>query len=189
MWLYTLLLPSFAKSGWLPIGFLDDGPFGIALLKPYALFGLEGLNDITHAMLWSMIANVGAYVVVSVFTRQSVAEQAQAARFVDVFRRGGEGLDVHVWKGTASLPDLQALLARFLGPERATAAMARIRAAPRLRRRRRDAGRCGARAVRGDRARRRHRRGVRADHGRVRRSRRTRCRSRKCGRCWTRRRR
>jgi signal transduction histidine kinase len=121
VWLYTLLLPSFAKSGWLPIGFLNEGPFGIGLLKPYALFGLAGLNDITHAMLWSMVANIGAYVVVSLVTRQSVAEQAQAARFVDVFRRDGEGRDVHAWKGTASLPDLQALLARFLGPERANA--------------------------------------------------------------------
>jgi signal transduction histidine kinase len=124
VWLYTLLLPSFAKSGWLPIGFLENGPFGIALLKPYALFGLTGLNDITHAMLWSMLANVGAYVLVSVSTRQSVAEQAQAARFVDVFRHGGDGPDVHVWKGTASLPELKALLARFLGPERAGAALA-----------------------------------------------------------------
>ncbi len=60
----------------------------------------------------------------SVLTRQSAAEQAQAARFVDVFRRGGEELDVHLWKGTASLPDLRALLARFLGPERAQAALA-----------------------------------------------------------------
>ncbi len=124
VWLYTLLLPSFAKSGWLPIGFLEHGPLGITILKPYALFGLEGLNDITHAMLWSMIANVGTYVVVSVLTRQSVAEQAQAARFVDVFRREGEELGVHLWKGTASLPDLLALLARFLGPERAHAAVA-----------------------------------------------------------------
>jgi len=123
VWLYTLLLPSFAKSGWLPIGFLNEGPFGFALLKPYALFGLVGLNDITHALLWSMVANVGAFVVVSAFTRQSAAEQAQAARFVDVFRRGSEGLDVHFWKGTASLPDLQTLLARFLGPERAGSAM------------------------------------------------------------------
>jgi hypothetical protein len=124
VWLHTLLLPSFAKSGWLPMTFLDAGPFGIALLKPYALFGLEGLNDITHAMLWSGIANVGAYVLVSVFTRPDVAEQAQAARFVDVFRRVGEGPDVHVWKGTASLPDLEALLARFLGAERARSALA-----------------------------------------------------------------
>ena len=123
VWLYTLLLPSFAKSGWLPIGFLQHGPFGLALLKPYALFGLAGLDDITHAMLWSMIANVGSYVMVSTLTRQSVAEQAQAARFVDVYRHGGGGLDVHAWRGTASVPDLQALLARFLGYERAHAAM------------------------------------------------------------------
>jgi signal transduction histidine kinase len=58
-----------------------------------------------------------------VLIRQSVAEQTQAARFVDVFRRTGGGLDAHPWKGTASLPDLKALLARFLGPERAAAAM------------------------------------------------------------------
>jgi signal transduction histidine kinase len=124
VWIYTLLLPSFAKSGWLPIGFLQDGPFAIAALKPYALFGLDGLNDITHAMLWSMMANVGSYVAVSVLTRQSVAEQAQAARFVDVFRLGGDALDEHPWKGTASLAELSALLARFVGAERADAAIA-----------------------------------------------------------------
>jgi len=124
VWLYTLLLPSFAKSGWLPASFLQDGPFGIELLRPYALFGLTGLNDITHAMLWSMIANVGAYVLVSVLTTPTVAEQAQAVRFVDVFRHADEGQDVHLWKGTASVPDLRALLARFLGGERADAALA-----------------------------------------------------------------
>jgi len=123
VWLYTLLLPSFAKSGWLPIGFLEHGPFGLTVLKPYALFGLEGLNDITHAMLWSMIANVGIYVMVSVLTRPSIAEQTQAARFVDVLWRSDDALDTHLWKGTASVPDLRALLARFLGPERAQAAL------------------------------------------------------------------
>jgi signal transduction histidine kinase len=122
VWLYTLLLPSFAKSGWLPMSFLNEGPFGIGLLKPYALFGLAGLNDITHAMLWSMLANIGAYCVVSAFTRQSVAEQAQAARFVDVYRHSG-GPALPTWKGMASMPDLEALLARFLGAERAQAAL------------------------------------------------------------------
>ncbi len=50
VWLYTLLIPSFAKSGWLPLGFLEQGPFGIELLKPQALLGLAGLNEITHAL-------------------------------------------------------------------------------------------------------------------------------------------
>ncbi|TAN48177.1 MAG: histidine kinase, partial [Betaproteobacteria bacterium] len=59
IWSYTLLLPALARSGWLPIGLLEQGPFGIALLRPLQLFGLSGLDQITHAMLWSMIANLG----------------------------------------------------------------------------------------------------------------------------------
>src|SRR4051812_3447537 len=62
VWFYTLLLPAIARSGWLPIGLLEHGPFDIALLKPLALFGLSGLDQITHAMIWSMLANIGAYV-------------------------------------------------------------------------------------------------------------------------------
>ena len=33
VWAYTLALPSFAKSGWLSAGFLQDGLFGVALLR------------------------------------------------------------------------------------------------------------------------------------------------------------
>ena len=36
IWAYTLLLPSFAKSGWLPITFLSEGLFGIDLLQAAA---------------------------------------------------------------------------------------------------------------------------------------------------------
>ena len=124
VWLYTLLLPSFAKSGWLPAGFLRDGPFGIALLRPTELFGLAGLSDVTHAMIWTMMVNIGAYVAVSALTRQGAVEEGQAARFVDVFRHAGDGEGVHIWKGRASLPELRGLLARFLGAERAAAAIA-----------------------------------------------------------------
>jgi len=123
VWLYTLLLPSFAKSGWLPGRFHDDGPFGIALLKPHEFLGLTGLDEITHAMLWSMLANVGAFVAVSVLGRPGPAEQAQATRFVDVFRHGAGGA-TPVWRGSASRSELQALLARFLGPGRAASAVA-----------------------------------------------------------------
>jgi len=113
VWFYTLLLPAFARSGWLPIGLLEQGPFGIALLKPLQLFGLSGLDQITHAMLWSLIVNVGAYMVVSLAGTQSAEEHRQANLFVDVFRRGAVG--ARFWRGTASVPDLQNLLVRFLG--------------------------------------------------------------------------
>jgi hypothetical protein len=125
VWAYTLLAPSFARSGWLPAGFVEEGPWGIALLKPLALFGLAGLDEITHAMLWSMLANCGAFVIVSLAAAPGPREQAQAVRFVDVFRaRPGEV----GWRGEVSAAALRALLARFLGGDRADALLAEFAA-------------------------------------------------------------
>ena len=115
IWLYTLLLPALARSGWLPVSLLDEGPFGIALMKPLQLFGLAGLDSISHAMIWSMIANVGAYVGVSLSASPNADEHRQASVFVDVFRHSGEARGARFWRGTASVPDLYNLLARFLG--------------------------------------------------------------------------
>ena len=55
LWAYTLMLPSVAKSGWLAVDFLHDGPWGIALLKPEQLLGLSGLDNLTHALFWSLL--------------------------------------------------------------------------------------------------------------------------------------
>lgn len=117
VWTYTLVVPAFARAGLLPAMLLEQGPFGVALLRPLALFGLGGLDEISHAVLWSMFANVGAYVAVSVVSGQSSVEQTQAALFVDALRheRGAE----RVWGARGSLPDLYALLQRFLGAEHA----------------------------------------------------------------------
>ena len=87
IWTYTLLLPSFARSGWLSMDLLDAGPWGIALLRPYALFGLEGFDSLSHALFWCMVANIGLYVGVSMVTRQSPTERIQATRFVEVFQQ------------------------------------------------------------------------------------------------------
>jgi len=115
VWVYTLLLPAFARSEWLPIGLLEQGPFGVALLRPQALFGLAGLDQITHAMIWSMIANIGAYVGMSLASSPSAEEHRQASLFVDVFRPAGEVGGARFWRGIASVPDLHNLLTRFLG--------------------------------------------------------------------------
>jgi Na+/proline symporter/nitrogen-specific signal transduction histidine kinase len=129
VWFYALLLPALARSGWLPIGLLEQGPWGIELLKPLQLFGLAGLDQITHAMIWSMIANIGAYVGVSLSASPSAEEHRQASVFVDVFRQGGEGGGARFWRGTASVPDLYNLLARFLGTASADNAFAEYAAA------------------------------------------------------------
>lgn len=117
VWAYTLLLPGFAKSGWLPVEFVELGLFGIALLRPYELFGLGGMDPISHSVFWSMLVNVGLLVGVSLFTRQSVIEQIQANHFVDIFRLGKVTRDRHDWRGTTNVSELQSLVGRFMGVE------------------------------------------------------------------------
>ncbi len=124
VWTYTLLLPSFARSGWLPVTFMESGPFGIEFLRPLQLFGLEGLDQITHAMMWSMLANVGLYVGLSLRGHGSATEHSQASLFVDIFRRTGEEQRARFWRGKATVPDLQRLVSRFLGPARTREAFA-----------------------------------------------------------------
>ncbi len=114
IWAYTLLLPSLARSGWLPIEFIEAGPFDIALLKPYALFGLTGLDPVTHSMFWSMLMNVGSLIIVSLFIGQSALERTQAALFVDAATLADEA---RLWRGTARLTDVESLVGRFLDPQ------------------------------------------------------------------------
>ncbi len=117
VWAYTLLLPSFAQSGWLPDAFLLDGPYGIELLKPYALFGLSGLDHISHSLFWSLLANLGAFVTVSLFDRPSTIERIQATLFVEVFRQSG-GEPAGLWQGAVPIGDLRSMAERFLGRDR-----------------------------------------------------------------------
>jgi len=119
VWLYTLLLPSFAKSGWIDPGFVEHGLWGIGALKAQALFGLSGLDEISHSLWWSLFANIGLYVLVSLNSQPDALEAGQAERFVDVFRHGERGSDARLWRGSASVDELVGLLERFLGPPRA----------------------------------------------------------------------
>ena len=123
VWAYTLLLPSFAKSGWLPLSFLTQGAFGIDLVRPQQLFGLYGFDDITHCLFWSMLANVGCYIGVSLLKRPGATEHSQATLFVDALKHT-PATRSRFWRGSAAVEDLRALLGRFLGPERAKDAFA-----------------------------------------------------------------
>jgi signal transduction histidine kinase len=66
-----------------------------------------------------MLANIGCYVAVSLAQRPSAAEHGQATVFVDALSQSGATAGPRLWRGSASVHDLLALLGRFLGPERA----------------------------------------------------------------------
>jgi len=118
MWGYTLMLPSLAKSGWLPDAFLTQGLGGLHWLRPEQLFGLHGLDNLTHSLFWSLLVNIGAYVGLSLWRAPSGQEASQALLFVDVFERTTMARPVF-WRGRATVPDLLRLCVRFMGMERA----------------------------------------------------------------------
>ncbi len=103
VWAYTLMLPSFAASGWLPASLVSEGPFGVAWLRPQALFGLDGLDPWSHALVWSLVFNLGGYLAGSLL---------QAPRTAIGPAPSAEG----GWLGRA---DLEQLLTRFVGANQA----------------------------------------------------------------------
>jgi Na+/proline symporter/nitrogen-specific signal transduction histidine kinase len=118
LWAYTLMLPSVAKSGWMSDAFVRDGPWGIALLRPEQLLGLSGLDNLTHALFWSLLANTAAFVALSLWRLPSAREAGQALLFVDVF--DAPAASPVFWRGRARVSELLALARRFLGAARVT---------------------------------------------------------------------
>src|SRR6516225_3734109 len=123
VWAYTLLLPSVASAGWLPLELFEQGALGLSLLRPSSLLGLEGLDPVTHGLFWSMLLNIACLIGVSLFVDQSALERSQAALFVDYWRGAGRE-EGRLWRGTAQVADLMQLVSRFLGGERTREAFA-----------------------------------------------------------------
>lgn len=112
VWAYTLLLPSLIKSNWLPMEYLTHGPWGISLLRPCQLFGLNMLDPVSHSVFWSMLFNCGMIAAVSLFSKQKTIDQIQASLFVSIFKHSDS---TRLWRGKAMTIDLKKLAARFIG--------------------------------------------------------------------------
>lgn len=121
-WLYTLYLPSFGVGTILPATIIDNGLFGWAWLKPDALFGISGMDQLMHALLWSMLFNVAAFVTVSLLSFPSPLERLQAAQFVNIFEHSA---NTRTWsRGGAQTEDLMVMAQRILGAREAQALFA-----------------------------------------------------------------
>lgn len=127
LWFYTLVLPSIIGAGLLPISIMEQGLFGVSWLKPFALFGLEGMGYIAHAMFWSMLVNLSVFVLCSILLNPTRREKQQAEIFVDVFKFSVRYEDSIVWRGNTYIPDIQALLQNFLGREKTQSALETFR--------------------------------------------------------------
>ncbi|MEO8196137.1 MAG: sensor histidine kinase [Thermoanaerobaculia bacterium] len=129
VWAYTLPVPAYVASGTSALAsMLSDGPFGIGWLRPHELFGVSGLDPISHSLFWSLLLNCGLLLAVSSYRQQSAIEHAQARRFVDVFRRRSETTEVPLWSAATPVAAIRSLLERFLGAERTARALNRFSA-------------------------------------------------------------
>lgn len=113
VWTYTLLLPSLASAGWLPSAWLGQGPWGIAWLKPHALFSMTGWEPVTHGAFWSLLANIACCVFVSLRFRPGVEERLRASAFLDPYATRPIGLGE--WPGRVRVADLAAITERIVG--------------------------------------------------------------------------
>ncbi|MEL7138076.1 MAG: histidine kinase dimerization/phospho-acceptor domain-containing protein, partial [Pseudomonadota bacterium] len=117
LWLYTLFLPALAaEAAW-----VADGPFGVAALRPQALFGLAGIDPLVHATIWSLGVNTMLFIGVSIFAPMRPLELLQGALFVQVFRRGEDGPSdtPRFTHREAAVEDLFVLAQRILGADTA----------------------------------------------------------------------
>ncbi|MQQ10025.1 sodium:solute symporter [Epibacterium sp. SM1979] len=118
VWLYCMLLPAMGQ-GVFSDSVMHNGPWGVAWLRPHALFGLEGLDPTVHAVFWSLSFNTVVFCAVSLLGFPSPLERLQGAQFVHVFEHsaGPRG-----WSGSvAQSEDLMVMSQRILGSREAQA--------------------------------------------------------------------
>ena len=115
VWSYTLFLPSFEGAFLMSAAVIENGPFGLSWLKPYALFGYQAYDPLVHALLWSMTVNVVLLVTVSLVREPTPLTRFQATLFIDIFRRQTER-ELGVIRRTARITELRRIADRILGP-------------------------------------------------------------------------
>jgi len=113
MWIYTLFLPSFEGSLLMPLSVIQHGAFGLAALKPQALFYMQGVDPLVHALIWSVGVNALVFVLVSLVSFPSPIERLQGVKFVNVFdQASAQGPNAPV---SVAADDLLLMAQRIMG--------------------------------------------------------------------------
>ncbi|MPZ56090.1 MAG: response regulator [Rhizobiales bacterium] len=130
VWAYTLLLPSFADVGIVGARILTEGPFGLTLLRPQGLLGLD-LPPLVHGLIWSMTLNILAYVAFSLQREPTSIERLQANLFVPS-DLAPISPSFRLWRSSVTVEELATTVARYLGEERMRTAFGRFAASRRI---------------------------------------------------------
>ena len=121
IWAYTLLLPTFADIGFVGPHILTQGPWGLTMLRPQHLLGLE-LPPLVHGVAWSLMLNVLCYIGFSLRRMPSPIERLQANTFVPS-DFAPIAPSFRLWRSSVTVEELIATVARYLGEERTRTAL------------------------------------------------------------------
>jgi len=113
IWTWSLFLPSFGADAILTQGVFDHGPWGLGWLRPQALFAIDGVDPVLHALLWSLLLNTGVFLLGSILSFPKPLERLQGAQFVNVFEHSH---GTRSWtESTAEAEDLLIMSQRIIG--------------------------------------------------------------------------
>lgn len=119
IWAYTMVLPWIVSAGWMAPEILTNGPLGITMLRPQALFFLQ-FEPLTHGVMWSLSVNVLAYITVSLLRAPEPIERMQANLFVPEDPQRVQPMQAfRLWRTNVTLRDLESCVGRYLGADRA----------------------------------------------------------------------
>jgi Na+/proline symporter/signal transduction histidine kinase/ActR/RegA family two-component response regulator len=130
VWGYTLLLPSISDAGIVSERILTDGPWGLAYLRPQALFGLD-LPPLVHGVLLSLALNIACYIGCSLSRRPTAIERMQADLFVPS-TLAPMAPSFRLRRASVTVEELTATVARYLGEERTRESFASFAASRRI---------------------------------------------------------
>ncbi|MGH1372596.1 MAG: NahK/ErcS family hybrid sensor histidine kinase/response regulator [Cellvibrionaceae bacterium] len=114
IWFYCLLLPVLLPSDH---ALIVAGPAGLAWLAPYQLFGLKGLDPLSHGVFWSLLFNIVVFIAVSkrsVFRLLDIRQSDAFTRLRWSIRR--QTLDME--PSGIEVQQLQSLMDPLFGAER-----------------------------------------------------------------------
>ncbi len=99
---------------------LTDGPWGLSMLRPQHLFGLE-VPPLVHGVIWSLLFNILGYIGFSLHREPSPIERLQANTFVpsDLTPIAPS---FRLWRSSVTVEELTTTIARYLGEERTRSA-------------------------------------------------------------------
>ena len=130
VWAYTLLLPTLSDIGVVGERILTEGPWGLIMLRPQHLFGLD-LPPLVHGVIWSLLLNIVCYVGFSLRRAPSPIERLQANTFVpSEFTPIAPSF--RLWRSSVTVEELTTTVSRYLGEERTRSALEAFAAAQRI---------------------------------------------------------